>query len=297
MADSRSEASSRTGWNCSVDDPKGTGEPSAVSARLTGDMQTTASHASHDALLVAALADHGLAAPERDAAEALVAACSLCAGLYADLVALSAATRSMPIPTRTRDYRLTPETAAALRPKGWRRWIAAFGTSRDMLSRPLAVGLTTLGLAGLLVATVPSVLQVGGATSGSAARDVTGAPAFGALPEAAADPTRPAGAAAAPSSNVLSPVAGSLTPDQGGAVAGGPILDSASQQPAKGAVTDGTAKGSGAESEPTDAPATAQDLVDRNTTGVSPMILVSGVLLVVGLALFAIRRGVRRFSD
>ena len=60
-----------------------------------------------------------------------------------------AATRAMPTPARPRDYQLTPADAARLRPAGWRRWIAAIGSARDTFSRPLAVGLTTLGLAGL----------------------------------------------------------------------------------------------------------------------------------------------------
>ena len=37
-------------------------------------------------------------------------------------------------------------------------FVAILGTSRDALSRPLAVGLTTLGLAGLLVAAAPSFM-------------------------------------------------------------------------------------------------------------------------------------------
>ena len=41
---------------------------------------------------------------------------------------------------------------------GWRRFVAAFGSPRDVFSRPLAVGLTTLGLAGLLLASAPSIL-------------------------------------------------------------------------------------------------------------------------------------------
>ena len=83
----------------------------------------------------------------------------LCAALHADLVALR------PRPGRCRRRRdpatitLTAADAARLRPGGWRRWVAAFGSPRDAFSRPLAVGLTTLGIAGLLVATVPSVLQ------------------------------------------------------------------------------------------------------------------------------------------
>ena len=133
------------------------------------DPFTSSDHASHDTILVASLADHSLPASERSAAEALVAACSQCADLHADLLALRAATRAMPTPARPNDYTLTPRDAARLRSGGWRRFVAILGTSRDALSRPLAVGLTTLGLAGLLVATLPS-FSMGGATSAPRSR-------------------------------------------------------------------------------------------------------------------------------
>ena len=100
------------------------------------------------------LADRSLAAAERAAAEALVAACAECADLHADLLALAAATRAMPTPARPRDYtpdrRPMPRACGAA---GWRRLVAAVRRRRGTsFSRPLAVGLTTLGLAGLLVA-------------------------------------------------------------------------------------------------------------------------------------------------
>jgi len=285
-------------FRLTVADAKRLREPVAASARLTDDMQTTASHASHDPILVSSLVAHDLVAPERDAAEALVAACTLCATLHVDLVALSAATRAMPTPARPRDYTLTPEAAAGLRPSGWRRWIATFGTSRDMFSRPLAVGLTTLGLAGLLVATVPSVLQVGGATSSASSERVgSGAPAFGALPEAAADPTRTAVDMAAPSANVAAPVAGSPTPGQAGPVAGGPVIaDGASPRPGTGAVTDGNAKGAGPVSVPTDVPANGQNEAPSEPVGISSMVLVSAVMLIAGAGLLLMRRAARRFG-
>lgn len=273
-------------------------EPVALSGRLTDDMHASAAHPTHDTMLVATLADRTVAGSEREAAEALVATCGMCAALHADLVALSAATRAMPTPARVRDYTLTSDDAARLRRGGWRRWVAAFGTSRDMLSRPLAVGLTTLGLAGLLVATVPSALQVGGATSSSAAssRDVTaGPPALGALPEAATDPTD--GRAAAEPPNALLPGAESLLPDQGGTMVARPILDSASPESVKGAVTDGVVKGSGSDSAPKDLPATGQEVIARDQTGNSSMILVSGAMFIVGVGLLLIRRAARRFGD
>jgi hypothetical protein len=274
-------------------------EPLVATARLTGDMQTTASHASHDTILVATLADHSLAASEREAAEALVAACSLCAALHADLVALTAATRAMATPARPRDYSLTPADSARLRPGGWRRWIAAFGTSRDVLSRPLAVGLTTLGLAGLLVATVPAVMQ-GLPTAGSGASSTilstVGAPLPQGGAELGTDMSVPA--AGAPSVNGVLPDAVASPPDRSGAAVAAPsTIGGASSDPGFGAVTNGTAKGSAAESAPSDLTATPTNRVASAPSSISPMLLVSGALVILGVGLFLIRRVARRFGD
>jgi len=133
-------------------------EPVAAATRLTPDMPDTAAHRTHDSLLVAALAYRTVAGSDRARAEALVATCGLCAALLDDLVAIRTATVTLPTPPRFDDYQLTPDDAARLRPGGWRRLVAAIGSGRAAFTRPLAVGLTTLGLAGLLVATVPSVL-------------------------------------------------------------------------------------------------------------------------------------------
>ena len=64
-------------------------EPEAAISRRTGVMtdRPTASHAAHDAMLVASLADRSLPDGERTAAEALIASCRDCAGLHDDLVA------------------------------------------------------------------------------------------------------------------------------------------------------------------------------------------------------------------
>jgi anti-sigma factor RsiW len=125
----------------------------------------TTSHATHDPLLVAALVDRDLSGPEHDLAKALVADCSACAKLHADLRSLAGATRALPTPPRPRDFTLSPADAERLRPNLVRRLLGAIGSSRDTFSRPLAMGLTTLGLAGLLVATVPTVLPSGGAAA------------------------------------------------------------------------------------------------------------------------------------
>jgi hypothetical protein len=114
-----------------------------------------ADHAAHDPLLVAAAADRGGRLP------ADLAACPACTSLHAELVAIAAAVPTSALPARPRDYTLTPADAARLRPGGWRRWLAAIGSARDVVTRPLAIGFTTLGLAGLLVATVPGALPGG----------------------------------------------------------------------------------------------------------------------------------------
>lgn len=288
-------------------------EPLAASARLTDEMQTTSSHASHDTILVASLADHSLPAPERDAAEALVAACGLCAVLHADLVAISAATRAMPVPTRPRDYTLTRDDAARLRPTGWRRWVAAFGTSRDVFSRPLAVGLTTLGLAGLLVATGPSVLQglpTVGFGAASSARNPVGAPANGTDPEVGTDTQRLGAAAAASAPAMAAPSEGGVVPDKAPAASvvlgqgtkdifGSALSGLSSLAPVAGAAaTSSTANGSDDGSSGTnDLTSNAEGTVAGERNGPSTMLVVSGVFLFVGLGLFAIRWSARRFGD
>ena len=64
-------------------------------------------------LLIAALLDDDSTA-RRGAGRALVACCPACAALHDDLLALSSATRALPIPPRPRDFRLTAADAARL---------------------------------------------------------------------------------------------------------------------------------------------------------------------------------------
>src|SRR5439155_11204157 len=62
-----------------------------------------------------------------------------------------AATVEMPVPARTRDFRLTEEDARRLHPGGWRRLVGFLAGPRLAFTQPLAAGLTTIGLAGLLL--------------------------------------------------------------------------------------------------------------------------------------------------
>jgi hypothetical protein len=220
-------------------------------------------HDSHDRLLIASLADRDIEPSDRVRAEAQAAGCVACASLLSDLRSLAAATRDLPSPRRTRDFRLDDAAAARLRPGGWRRFVAAFGTGRDTLSRPLAAGLTTLGLAGLLMGSVPSLLTAAGAApaelfsqSGDAGVRAPGENDEGALaPATEGEPY--------------------AAPGDGGTAAEEPAQERAS--------TDTAAE------DPTIALA-------PDPTGVSGLIVVSGSLLILGIGLFALRWSARRFG-
>ena len=112
-------------------------------------------HAQHDLSLIAAHAAGDLPDAERPRADALISSCTPCADLRRDLVAITAATRSVPPPfALTRDFRLDDAQASRLRRGSWvRALLAPFGASRSVL-RPIAAGVTSLGVAGLLVATM-----------------------------------------------------------------------------------------------------------------------------------------------
>lgn len=124
------------------------------------------SHAAHDPVLVAAFAAGDATGAELETAIALVAACPTCADLDHDLRAIAAALPLMPAPRRTRDFRLTTEQAASLRPAGWRRVLAPFAGPRFAFAAPLGSGLAALGLVGILLA--GTGLPLGGAAAGAA---------------------------------------------------------------------------------------------------------------------------------
>ena len=165
-----------------------------------------ASHDRHDPMLVAALAAGDLAGTDRDQAVALTESCSTCGALHADLLAIARATAALPPPIASagRDFRLSPQQAAGLRPSGWRRLVPAGGL-RAATTRRLGVGLATLGLAGLLIGNVP--LGFGGAASMPTAGDTNavGAP----IPAASAAAAAQGGSSAESVNLAASPAASS----------------------------------------------------------------------------------------
>lgn len=114
----------------------------------------------HDETLIAGLAAGDLADAEAATARALVTSCPACAELHADLLSIMAATTALPAPSRTRDFRLTEADAARLRPRGWRRFVGQLADPRLAFTRPLAGSLIALGVAGLVLASLPAFLSV-----------------------------------------------------------------------------------------------------------------------------------------
>ena len=182
-------------------------------------------------------------------------------------------------------------------------------------AEPLAVGLTTLGLAGLLVTTVPSILPISGATSGgpSAAQDSSGgisslpatvagaaegrassvpapvAPAASAIADA---PSGPPFAAAAPSA-----AAAAVSPAPAAAASNGYLggLAAPPQTPLpEGATTGGATKSSGGVTNDVEPVGEDNNLASRADTGASMPLILSGVLLLAGLGLFLLRWAARR---
>lgn len=270
-------------------------EPLSAPARLSREMtETSPKHAIHDRLLIAALADRTVDAAERARAEAQVAACDACARLHADLVALSLATREMPVPSRPRDFTLSAEDAERLRIRGWRRILGVFGSAGDVFSRPLAIGLTTLGLAGLLLGTIPSALT--GLGGGPAALSTVGAPADvrnsgGAGAEAAPEFMAQASAAASAAPEIPMDTAASAAPAPAAAPSEAPAAAGALESEDPDVIFEGGEQNQ-MEGEPEQADQFSR--MPDPSTGPSPMILVGGALLLAGLALFVLRWAGRR---
>jgi hypothetical protein len=258
---------------------------------------------------MAALAakDPDLAPAELTRARSALESCGACADLFVDLVAVSAAIPSAAIPARPRDFTLTPADAARLRSRGLRRWFSAIGSARDGITFPLALGLTTMGIAGLLLATVPGALSgAGGAaqvlsTVGSAVEPASGG-GNGQVPAATAAPAAeaPAAASAAPPAPTsiraaASPAeASQSTKSEYGAISAAPSQDAAEEPVFEGdggdTASDGTAR--------LDATDVSRDgYVGDGLTGSAALALVAGVLLLVGLGLFLLRWTAGRLND
>jgi hypothetical protein len=266
---------------------------------------TRSDHATHDPVWMAALAakDPDLTPADAARAQAALASCTACADLFADLVAVSAAIPSAAIPARPRDFTLTPADAARLRARGLRRWFSAIGSARDGITFPLALGLTTMGIAGLLLATVPGALtgSAGGAaqtlsTVGSAVEPGSGGGNAAASARAAL-PAPPAASAAAPAATSAPAAAASRsasesTKSEFGAMSAAPSGD-APEEPVFNGDGGDTAGDGTAQINATDV---SRDGYIGDTFPMSGLAIVAGVLLLAGLVLFALRWTARRIE-
>lgn len=146
-------------------------EPFDRWSRPTGEMPAEPSprsatpHTTHDVVLLAAVGDRDPDPASRATVERMIADCHECAAIAEDLrllaIGLADLPPSLPAP---RDMRLTEADAARLRRGGvWRAILRPFGATGLPGLRPLAGALTALGLAGLLMTTIP--LGLGGSAA------------------------------------------------------------------------------------------------------------------------------------
>jgi hypothetical protein len=231
-------------------------------------------HETHDLELVAAFAAGDATGPALDAATTLVASCATCAQLHQDLRSIAAAMPAVPAPARTRDFRISHEQAARLRPTGIRGILAAFGSPRLSFAAPLGTGMAALGIIGVLVASGGAPL--GGATDGAGVDTTT---------RITIEASQEAG------EGVGGEAPGQASASDGPAASGAPA-----QQP----------DGNEAPSTPDDqadvlaasAPPDLQVPEDSDVAAARPadqtMLIVGGALAIVGLALLALRWAGRR---
>lgn len=244
-------------------------------------------HADHDELLVVALASGDLTGDDAVRATGLVDSCTACASLLADVTAIRAATAALPPPRRRRDFRLTDADAARLRPAGWRRFLVPLAGPRFAFTRPLAGALATLGVAGLLVAGVPGLLQSQQASFSAA----TGVSAPQASAErnsgpAAAQPAAPASDGGQPSLGAAGVAPAASTAGSSDTAVGAPV-------PSRAPAADQGVTGAGGASTPTEKSVVGST---AGAGGPSALAIVSLVLVVLGSGLFALRWSARRLG-
>jgi hypothetical protein len=121
-----------------------------------------ASHARHDRFAIAAALGGG-------SLPSSVKTCRSCGALHRDLLSIQTAIRHAWTPRRPRDLRLSRSALVAHRQTVWQRLIDAFGSSRDTVTRPLALALATLGMAGLVLTNVSPGTAVSVGLGGAAA--------------------------------------------------------------------------------------------------------------------------------
>jgi hypothetical protein len=238
---------------------------------------------------------------ESERARALdrMADCAECAGLFADMGSIAAATVAMPVPARPRDFALTEADAARLnggRDGAGRAW---FG-----LRRSLGGALAALGLAGVVLMSALSVVGGGAATldqsNAAAPESLSGLAAAPQVPAAdgsnvgfaAASPAMPA-ATTGSMVGAQSSVADTLNGSGGKQVGTPPAAPSSAPiavaNPAYGDGAGGAAQG-GTASQPDTSPVTGMDSRMLWLIGFAALFAVGLATLLLPTALTRIRR-------
>jgi hypothetical protein len=244
-------------------------------------------HGAHDPLLIAALAAGDLDGPDLERARAVIDACADCRILHTDLQAIAKATAGVPPPIASpgRDFRLTPQQAADLRPARWRR-LASLRMPRVAVTRSLGAGLATLGIVGLLIgnvhlgfgsaASVPATVE---SVTGGAPADTAASPA-GALAPVVGGPSAAASSFAGALGASARPAASGV-PDTAGEVPEPSQTRSGARNPAYAASPGTKSEASMAPGAP--APAAAQ-------ASAFPANALFGAAIVIGLILLLASR-------
>jgi hypothetical protein len=233
------------------------------------------SHTDHDALLIAAHAAGDVARSDQQNAARLVAGCPDCARLHADLIALAHATARLPVPRRPREFTLSPDDAARARRSGWRKLLGVLAGPRFAAARPVGAAFATLGVAGLLLASLPGI-PLAASTSGA-----------GGLEPLSYE------AASSPADHDARDRLG-VVEQQGAQMTDAPR---AAQAPGAGEPDDGrTGAASGGADITGEVPAAADGTVARRTPDTAVAIL-SGSFLIVGVVLVGLRWTAGRLGD
>lgn len=270
-------------------------EPDGRSGRHAGDMSSSrhapTDHVDHDPLLIVAHAAGDLDGADRDRAESLIASCAGCADLHRELLSITVAIARLPEPSRPRDFTLSREDAGRLRRPSLRRILVDLAGPRGILGRPLAATVTSLGVAGIVLASASGMFGQTAQFLGSVDDRLTEGQA-GALQ----------------SGSPTVPVDGSLGPDAAvnvdGATAAPPGSESARDAARSHDVTslgDSNNPGSSAGAAPSPAAdagqpdaKNARDMESASST--SPLVFISFALVALGLALFALRHVAGRLA-
>ncbi len=242
-------------------------------------------HSVHDELLIAAFAAGDLQGSEETTAAELVASCRTCARLADDLAVIRLAVASLPAVRRRRDFTLSAADAARLRPRSWRRFLVPLAGPRLAFMQPMAAGLATIGLAGLLFATIPALSGAGIGSGGASVETSTDRNA------APVQPVPSDGSEAGESPPNLALPAPSSSPAVG-AAAESPAPEAPSAEPAPGGAVGPSETTPEAEKDLTFGTSEAPAASDWRQL----LVGVSLVLTLVGVGLFVLRWSAHRLA-